>query len=302
MSHKSPFQYFGGKRRAAHLVWPRFGDVPNYVEPFAGSLAILLARPTPARIEIVNDMEAFICNFWRALKNNPEAVADYAIDPVNEADFSARHRWLHAQTEFTEKMKTDPDYYDPKIAGWWVWGQCLAIGGGWQRDEYNSIPNSRKRGVFSERIASIGIQQEFTNLARRLQTVQVTCGDWSRVVKPSYTTFLGTTGILLDPPYYDGLSDDLYRHSDANVSANVRQWAIENGSNPQLLIALCGYEGEHDMPSDWETVIWEATGGYGSISKDGENRNAERERIWFSPHCLKVNDSLFADYTDDEKE
>jgi hypothetical protein len=58
---KAPFPWFGGKIRAAHLIWPRFGDVPNYVEPFAGSLAVLLRRPiassgkrkavTPARRE-----------------------------------------------------------------------------------------------------------------------------------------------------------------------------------------------------------------------------------------------------------
>lgn len=50
---KAPFPWFGGKSRAAHLIWPRFGNVPNYVEPFAGSLAVLLNRPhAPA-----NDVE-----------------------------------------------------------------------------------------------------------------------------------------------------------------------------------------------------------------------------------------------------
>jgi DNA adenine methylase len=40
--------YFGGKSRVAPQVWERFGDVANYVEPFAGSLAVLLGRPTDA--------------------------------------------------------------------------------------------------------------------------------------------------------------------------------------------------------------------------------------------------------------
>ena len=35
----APFPYFGGKSAIAHEIWARFGDVPNYVEPFAGSLA-----------------------------------------------------------------------------------------------------------------------------------------------------------------------------------------------------------------------------------------------------------------------
>jgi hypothetical protein len=54
-------------------VWERFGNVPNYVEPFAGSLAVLLARPTPPRVETVNDKDCYLANFWRALQHDPEA-------------------------------------------------------------------------------------------------------------------------------------------------------------------------------------------------------------------------------------
>ena len=46
---KAPFPWFGGKSRVAHFVWPRFGNVGNYVEPFAGSLAVLLKRPHEPR-------------------------------------------------------------------------------------------------------------------------------------------------------------------------------------------------------------------------------------------------------------
>jgi len=41
---KSPFPYFGGKSKAVGLVWPRFGVVRNYVEPFFGSGAMLLGE------------------------------------------------------------------------------------------------------------------------------------------------------------------------------------------------------------------------------------------------------------------
>lgn len=59
---RAPFPYFGGKSRIAHLVWPRFGDPSNYVEPFAGSLAVLLARPHEPRIETVNDACCYVAN------------------------------------------------------------------------------------------------------------------------------------------------------------------------------------------------------------------------------------------------
>jgi site-specific DNA-adenine methylase len=157
------------------------------------------------------------------------------------------------------------------------------------------------QGVHAERVTQHGIQQHMLELAERLRRVRVVCGDWSRMVTPAVCR--GLTAVLLDPPYFAGLSDGLYAHSDQNVSADVRKWAIENGDNPELRIALCGYEGEHKMPDSWETVEWKAAGGFGGQRADGSNENAERERIWFSPACLKTpvyaSKSLF-DMDDDE--
>jgi hypothetical protein len=72
------------------------------------------------------------------------------------------------------------------------------------------------------------------------------------------------------------------------VSHEVREWAIENGNDPRMRIALCGYEGEHAMPGTWECVPWKARGGYGSQGEGRGRDNSARERIWFSPHCLKL--------------
>lgn len=129
---RAPFPWFGGKRRVADLIWARLGDVASYNEPFAGSLAVLLARPHVPRVETVNDLDCYLANFWRALQHDPEAVAYHADGPVNEADLHARHRWLVDVGRATlERVKVDPDFFDAKIAGWWVWGQCLWIGSGW---------------------------------------------------------------------------------------------------------------------------------------------------------------------------
>jgi len=45
--NKTPWPWFGGKADAAPAVWEALGDVDHYVEPFAGSLAVLLRRPHP---------------------------------------------------------------------------------------------------------------------------------------------------------------------------------------------------------------------------------------------------------------
>lgn len=129
---KPPFIFFGGKSRIAATVWRWFGDVPNYVEPFCGSLAVLLARPSDPKTETVNDADRFIANFWRAVQHDPEGVAVAADWPVNEADLEARHYWLITEgRETLERVLVDPDGYDAKVAGWWCWGQCCWIGSGW---------------------------------------------------------------------------------------------------------------------------------------------------------------------------
>jgi hypothetical protein len=97
--------------------------------------------------------------------------------------------------------------------------------------------------------------------------------------------------VLLDPPYDPraGLAVVYGNFHGAETSAAAREWAIEAGKNPLMRVALCGYEGEHALPPDWDCVDWKAAGGYAKK----ENENCKRERIWFSPHCLKPEPELF---------
>jgi len=134
---KSPFPWFGGKARIARMVWKRFGDVQGYLEPFFGSGAVLLNRPQPfAGVETVNDADALVCNFWRAVKADPDRVAEYADWPVVESCLHARHTWLVARKDtLAPRLEGDPDWFDAKVAGWWVWGMACWIGTGFCRGD-----------------------------------------------------------------------------------------------------------------------------------------------------------------------
>jgi len=287
---KAPFPWFGGKSRAADIVWKHFGDVPNYVEPFAGSLAVLLGRPTKPRTETVNDEDCYLSNFWRALSADPEQVAFFADWPVNEADLHARHKWLLAQSDFRERMKVDPNFYDAKIAGWWVWGLCSWIGQGWCYAERAQRPHLGHGMGINRKFPHLGdagrdLAGYFEQLALRLRKVRVVCGDWSRVLGPCVTIYHGITGVFLDPPYASNRNIS-YAVDSRTVAHKVREWAIANGDNPLMRIALCGYDGEHVMPEGWAVVAWKACGGYG-LHGNGKGRdNSVKERIWFSPRCL----------------
>lgn len=56
----APFPWFGGKSNAAETVWQAFGNVDNYVEPFAGSAALLLSAPVGKRVATINDADGFV--------------------------------------------------------------------------------------------------------------------------------------------------------------------------------------------------------------------------------------------------
>lgn len=365
---KAPFPWFGGKRRVADIVWQALGDVDNYVEPFAGSLAVLLERPVDhggiaTGAETVNDKDAYVANFWRALTLAPDEVAKHADWPVNETDLFARHLWLvNEGKERIARMEADPDFYDAKVAGWWVWGQCAWIGSGWcsgkgpwgKGEGGRPTKGNAGRGVNRKRPhlsntgqgvnrkrphlgnTGQGVNRQLPHLGNtgkgaphsagdmtfggsgaqkatwdqshwrkddgeplvygymralqaRLRRVRVCSGDWSRVITRGALNYGRTVGVFLDPPYDMELrSNECYSTDTAGISAQVREWAIAHGDDSRLRIALCGYDGEHEMPQTWRVHEWKAAGGYAAHgSKDSAGKeNRHKERIWFSPSCI----------------
>lgn len=323
---KAPFPYFGGKSRAASAVWAALGDVKNYVEPFAGSAAMLLGATDGKRIETINDFDGFITNFWRSIAHDPEAVAHHADWPVNESDLFARHSWLVRQRDgMTERLHADPEWYDAKIAGWWVWGACAWIGSGWCSGKGPWIHDGERlidrrqlqhlgdagQGInrqLPHLSAGQGINRNsgamvrrdfifdwFERLHARLRDVRVTCGDWRRVVKDSVTTRHGLTGVFLDPPYAKGAMDYGNGGMNLGIADDVRAWCAENGSNPLLRIVLCGHAGEHDalLAHGWKTRSWKARKGYALTAE--ACANAASETLWCSQHCVMPHGGDSAD-------
>jgi hypothetical protein len=341
----------------------------GFIEPFFGSGAVFLNRPQPFDgVETINDFDALVANFWRAVQAVPDEVAKWCDWPALENDLTARHAWLVGKKDaLTAKLEGDPDHFDAKIAGWWCWGMSLWIGsefcsgkGPWQivededgsrqlvhlgdegqgvqrrlvhlGDEGRGVQRQRVhlsdegqgvtrqlvhlcnegRGVQRQRVhlsgegkpgcGEHGLLAWMQALAERLRRVRVCCGDWTRVCGGDsgdalHHFFAGgePCGVFLDPPYAAeaGRDESIYRCEDLQVAHAVRQWAIAHGDDPRLRIALAGYAGEHDMPASWECVKWKTHGGMGMVA-NGDSRSKEnrfRERLWFSPHCLRRKDS-----------
>ena len=81
------------------------------------------------------------------------------------------------------------------------------------------------------------------------------------------------------------------------VVDRMRRCILHFGTPKTGSTTIQRFLGEHEMPDSWDCVPWKAKGGYGSQRADGDNANAARERLWFSPHCIdpaEIRHPLFA--------
>lgn len=271
---KPLFPYFGGKRRAAPQVWELLGNVTRYVEPFFGSGAVLLGNPNRPKSELVNDRCHFVANLWRALQVDPAEVERIASAPCSEVELKGRAKWL--KTEGADRLGAidwcDLDVCDVDVAGVWLWQACAAIRGNDLRRGDHGV------GIKSFRPASV------VDVTGRMARAQVLSGDWSRCVTVATLRKGKPGGVFLDPPYGEG-NGVAYDDGTGDCARDVWEWALANGGNPHLRIVVAGYDDGREVPSDWQTVERSEKGGYSNV---GENLNRHRERLWASPHCLRI--------------
>lgn len=309
---KAPFPYFGGKSKIAHKVWNALGNVKHYIEPFFGSGAVLLLRPnyTQDMVETINDKDAHIANVWRSLQFNPDEVAKWCDWPVNHADLCARKKEIiKSENYLLENLITNPEWCDPKLAGYWIWSASCWIGSGLTRpNAINAIPDISEGGKGAHAIGqrphiSVGgqgvhtynnnIYNWFKTISHRLRRVRVVCGDWTRVCGGNWQDSMGTCGMFFDPPY--GVEDrdlSLYHHEGSDIAEGVKEWCRERGNNKNYRIVIAGYEEYLDLVDHgWRVEEWKANGGYSNIGKG--NNNCHREKLYYSPHCVVGQRKLF---------
>jgi len=121
------------------------------------------------------------------------------------------------------------------------------------------------------------------HLADSLMRATITCGDWKRVLTKSYTHDNSKmTAIFLDPPYDNEIisgNKNVYGvNNETNISADVRQWCIENSNDKLLKIVLCGYDFEHDELLDhgFTKMPWIAK----SSSGYRQSTETKQEMLW----------------------
>lgn len=304
---QAPFPYFGGKSAMAPIIWQALGNVKHYIEPFFGSGAVLLNRPNfdpKKHIETINDKNCFVANVWRSLQFNPDEVAKWCDWPVNHIDLSARKIKLMEKEEYLrEGLISNPEWFDAKLAGYWIWAASCWIGFGFtsinQRpDIASSGKGVHKIGLIShinngekevKELYNVNIYTWFRQLSERLRQVRVVCGDWTRVCDGDWQDGSGIVGMYFDPPY--GITDrdqNIYHHDGIDIAKDVLAWCRERGKKKTYRIIISGYEEYHELLNEgWTIFKWSTQGGYANTSKE-KNTNRHREKIYFSPHCINA--------------
>lgn len=116
---RPPFAYYGGKGQLAPWIASMLPPHRVYIEPFAGSAAVLLAKE-PAKHEVLNDLDGNLITFFRVLREQPEELVrvleltpysrvEFGLSDPNEQGISdverARRYWVRVNQSFNKNAE-----------------------------------------------------------------------------------------------------------------------------------------------------------------------------------------------------
>jgi DNA adenine methylase len=229
-----PLSYIGGKNRLATKIIALLPEHITYVEPFAGGAQVLFHK-SPSNVEVLNDLDFDIVNFFRVCQWHYEELVRYLR-------FCLASRKLHEL-----HVKTDPaTLTDIQRAGRFFYLQKNSFGGLIlkQKFHYGVIQPSNYN---LERIPQI-IEQTHKRLAR----VQIESLPYERVLEKYDRS---TTVFYLDPPYW---RRKLYKFnfSDADFVDLDRRLRELKGS---FLLSLDDHEEVRRIFHRWNLIPVEIT-------------------------------------------
>ena len=177
-----PLPYIGGKNRLATKIISMLPEHTTYVEAFAGGAQVFFHKP-PSNVEVLNDLDYDIVNFYRVCQWHYEELVRYLR-------FSLASRKLHEL-----HVKTDPTTLtDIQRAGRFFYLQKNSWGGLILKQKFH-YGIAQVSNYNPERIPEI---IEATH--RRLQRVQIESLPYQQILEKYDRP---ETFFYLDPPYWE---------------------------------------------------------------------------------------------------
>jgi DNA adenine methylase len=236
---KPPFAYFGGKTVLADRIVALLPDHAHYVEPFAGSLAVLLAK-TPSKLETVNDLDGDLMLFWRMLRDRPdELIRAAALTPHSRAEHQAAYEIDGDEVERARRVWTrlaQGRTGTLRKTGWRYFQKPAGTG--------NAMP--QYLDAYVERMEQVAI---------RLRSVSLECRPALEIIS-SYGQHPAVC-LYVDPPYegvtrprtYDG-----YQHEMRATNDHLE--LLQALLDCQASVVLSGYHSPlyDDVLDTWDRV------------------------------------------------
>jgi DNA adenine methylase len=184
-----PLSYIGGKNRLAKRVIEMFPEHLTYVEAFAGGAQVFF-RKEPSKVEVLNDLDGEIVNFFRVCQQHYEELLRYfkfavvsrtwfdllrRSNPAALTDIQRAARYMYLLKNCYAGIVLCPAFQ-----------RCVTQPPGFNLD---SLP------------------ELIENAHKRLQRVQIECAPYEEVVRRFDRS---STLFYLDPPYW---GRKLYRHN-----------------------------------------------------------------------------------------
>lgn len=89
---KQVLKYPGAKSRIANWIVNNMPKHTVYLEPYAGSLAVLFNKPR-CHIETVNDLHGEVVNFFRVLRDDPDELKRLIeLTPYSRAEYDLAYQ------------------------------------------------------------------------------------------------------------------------------------------------------------------------------------------------------------------
>lgn len=263
MIDRPALRYPGGKFAVASEILKFFPQHDCYVEPFGGGASLLLQKH-PSLIEVYNDLDGQVVNFFRVLRERSEEL----ISAINLTPYSRREHKLSFE-ETNDSLESARRLY---VRLWQGYGGTLTKDGGWR---FIKRTGHDVAGNFSD-------TQHLWAIAKRLKRVQIENDSAERVI---FRYDSPETLFLIDPPYLHETRKEtkFYRHE---MTDEQHESLCELLLNLQGKVIVCGYGSElYDRYfASWQRIA------YRGSSNGGGNRE---EILWLSPNCRSEQLSLF---------
>ncbi len=210
----SPFKWVGGKSRLRKAIIPLIPPHKCYVEPFAGAAWVLFGKP-PSSIEVINDIDEELINFFRVVKRRPEELLkSFDLELVSRSEF---HRLAETDRQSLSDIDRAHRFYYLIMAGW----------GGEAR--YPRFQTSASDGGHGNRLVGAlkSLRKRIEPVHDRLRTVIIENLDWTECIdkydRPA-------SFMYLDPPYPG---------NGANYKHNIRSMAEHSAIAERLGRVQC---------------------------------------------------------------